>query len=74
MTPLELSTLIAQVQSAQPANPLIDRSGQHLIYIGVGSIAILLTIIVGLFSRRVAEAVIFSLVLAGVLILLLWLA
>ncbi len=62
--------LIAQTQQPQPSNPLINTSGEHLIYIGLGSMAILLTLIVGLFSRRFAAAVMFSLFLSVIIIVL----
>lgn len=62
--------LVAQAQQAQPSNPLINNSGEHLIYIGLGSMAILLTLIVGLFSRRFAAAVMFSLFLSAIIIVL----
>jgi hypothetical protein len=67
------SPLPTQTQQP-PSNPLIDTSGQHLIYIGAGSIAILITLIIGLFSRRFIEALLFSLCLSVVLILLILLA
>jgi hypothetical protein len=71
---LENSLVIAQTQPAQPADSSIDRSGEHLIYIGVGGIAVVLAIIVGLFSRRMIEAIIFSLVLSAIVIVLIFVA
>lgn len=70
MNQLEHLFLIAQTQPIQPAAPLIDRSAQHLIYIAVGGIVIVLAIIIGLFSRRLIEAIVFSLVLSAVVMIL----
>jgi len=74
MNQLEIALLIAQAQTTQPVDPLINRSGQHLIYLGVGGIAIMLILIVGLLSRRVATAIMVGLVLSAVLIILLTVA
>ncbi|MFB2880017.1 hypothetical protein [Floridanema aerugineum] len=71
MNPLEIPLLIAQTQTSPPADPLINNTGQDLIYIGVGGIAIMLVLIVGLLSRRVVKAILLALVLSVVLIILL---
>ncbi|MBE9224859.1 hypothetical protein IQ264_05180 [Phormidium sp. LEGE 05292] len=74
MNQLEIPLLIAQAQTSQPVDPLINRSDQHLIYLGVGGIIIMLVLIVGLLSRRVATAIMVALVLSAVLIILLTVA
>ncbi|MFB2939436.1 hypothetical protein ACE1B6_29635 [Aerosakkonemataceae cyanobacterium BLCC-F154] len=71
MNQLEIPLLIAQTQTPPPADPLINSTGQDLIYIGVGGIAIMLVLIVGVLSRRFAKAILLALVLSAVLIILL---
>lgn len=61
---------IAQAQQPQLANPLINTSGQDLIYIGVGSMAVLLALIIGLISDRLSAAILFSLGLSAFVIIL----
>ncbi len=64
MTPFDIST-IAQIQPAPPANPLIDKAGEHIIYIGVGLMAVVIVIIIGLLSRRLETAILFALALSA---------
>ncbi|MFB2891779.1 hypothetical protein ACE1CI_02430 [Aerosakkonemataceae cyanobacterium BLCC-F50] len=71
MNQLEIHLLIAQAQTSQPADPLINSTGQDLIYIGVAGIAIMLVLIVGVLSRRVAKAILIALMLSVLLIILL---
>lgn len=61
--------VIAQIQQAQPANPLINQGGEDTIYIGVGLLAILVVLIVGIFSRRIGYAIGLSALLSLILIL-----
>ncbi|MGA9378382.1 MAG: hypothetical protein WBV73_06390 [Phormidium sp.] len=71
MNPLEILLSIAQTQTSPPADPLINTTGQDLIYIGVAGIAIMLVLIVGVLSRRLVKAILLALVLSAVLIILL---
>lgn len=70
MSQLRILQLIAQVSVSQPTNPLINRSGEDWIYIGVGGLTILSILILGLLSRRIAAAISMSLALSTVIILL----
>jgi hypothetical protein len=70
MTAAEIGFNIAQVQQSQPANPLINQSGEDAIYLGVGLMAVVIILIIGILSRRVGVAIVFSLGVAAVLILL----
>lgn len=74
MTQFNPALYMLQTQSSQPTNPLINTPGQHLIYIGLGGLAITLVLIVGILNRRVAAAIVGSLVLAAVIIFLLMVA
>lgn len=49
---------------------MIDQSGEDLIYVGLGGLAIALVLIVGIFSRRFAETIIATVVLSAFIILL----
>jgi hypothetical protein len=59
-----------QTQQLPPLSPLINHRGEDVIYIGVGMLAIIIILIVGLLNRRLEYAIIFSILLAAVLILL----
>ncbi len=64
MAPFDIS-IIAQIQPAPPTNPLIDKVGEHIIYIGIGLMAVVIVIIIGLFSRRLEAAILFALALSA---------
>ncbi|HIK56981.1 MAG TPA: hypothetical protein IGS37_17680 [Synechococcales cyanobacterium M55_K2018_004] len=71
MLHLRTTLYIAQAQSSQSQEPsMIDQSGEDLIYVGLGGLAIALVLIVGIFSRRFAETIIAAVVLSAFIILL----
>lgn len=63
---------IAQTQTQPPPsnNPLINQSGQDIIYLGIGLMAIVVVLIIGLLSRKLEYAIVLSLILAAVIIFL----
>lgn len=61
---------IAQVQQAQSADPLINQGGEDTVYIGVGLLAITIILVLGIVNRRIEYAILFSVLLAIVLILI----
>lgn len=64
-------SVIAQAsQTPLPADPAMIQSGEDVIYIGVGLIAVTIVLIVGLLSRRLGAAIIFALILSFVIALL----
>ncbi|EKQ67015.1 hypothetical protein OsccyDRAFT_4834 [Leptolyngbyaceae cyanobacterium JSC-12] len=71
MPSIELPSLIVQLQQSQQGNPLLNRVGERLIYIGVSLIAIVLVMIVGLLNRRLDIAILLSLLLSVVITALL---
>jgi hypothetical protein len=71
---LASSDVVAQTQTSQPSNPLISKSGEDAVYVGVGGFAIILALIIGAFSRRFMAAIFVSLVLSAVIILLVFFA
>jgi hypothetical protein len=66
--------LLAQVQQPPMAPTLINPTGQHLVYIGVGLLAIAVIVVLGLVNRRLDVAILASLVVAAVIIALVVLA
>ncbi|WP_088888885.1 hypothetical protein [Leptolyngbya ohadii] len=71
---LAAKSTIAQAQQpsqqSQLANPLINQNGQDIIYLGMGLMAIVVILVIGLLSRRMEYAIVFSLILAAVIIVL----
>lgn len=71
---LAANSIIAQAQQPSPQSqlgtPLINQSGQDVIYLGMGLMAIVVILIIGMLSRRVEYAIVLSLILAAVIILL----
>lgn len=72
------STAIAQTPSpsipanpASPNNPLINKGPDHIIYIGLFLLLVTIINVVGLFSKKVKSALIFSSLLSLILIALL---
>jgi uncharacterized membrane protein len=65
---------ILQLPSPQPANPLINQQGEHIIYIGVFLIIVMAAVVVGILNQKVEQAIIFALLLSVVLIVLLMVA
>lgn len=57
-------------QQSQLSNSLINQNGQDIIYLGVGLMAIVVILVIGLLSRRMEYAIVFSLILAAVIIIL----
>lgn len=74
MSLLQLSWLIAQAQPLQPSNPLMDRAGERIVYIGIALLGIAIAIILGLLNRRLDIAVFVSLALSALLIVVLFFA
>lgn len=68
MPSLELAWLMAQIQASQQTNPLMNRAGERLVYIGVSLMAIAISIVLGFFNRRLDIAIIVSLLLSAVII------
>ncbi len=69
-TMLDIAQVIAQAQQAQSSNPLINQRGEDAIYIGVGLLAIVAILTIGIISRRIEHAIVFSIIVAAVLILI----
>ncbi len=70
MLSLENHRLLAQTQSAQATGSLINLSGQHLVYIGVGLLAIAVVVVLGLLNRRFDFALVVALLISAVIIVL----
>lgn len=70
MLSFENHGFLAQTQPAQAAPTLINLSGQHLVYIGVGLLAIAVVVILGLMNRRFDVALIASLLISALIIVL----
>jgi len=74
MLSFENHKFLAQVQHPSPAPTLINLTGQHLIYIGVGLLAIATIVVLGLVNRRLDVAILCSLIVAAVIMALVVLA
>ncbi len=70
MFSLDNYRLLAQTQSTQATGSLINLSGQHLVYIGVGLLAIAVVVVLGLLNRRFDFALVFALLISAVIIVL----
>lgn len=70
MLSLETYGFLAQTQQAQTAPPLINLSGQHLVYVGVGLLAIATVFVLGIINRRFDFALLVALLISGLLIAL----
>lgn len=70
MLSLKNYEFLAQTQQAQAAPTLINFSGQHLVYIGVGLIAIAVVVILGLINRRFDVALVVALLISALIIVL----
>jgi hypothetical protein len=71
MAPFTGFSVIAQTpQPTPPADPTVMQSGEDIIYIGIGLIAVTIVLIVGLLSRRLGAAIVFALILSFVIALL----
>ncbi|MGB3655940.1 MAG: hypothetical protein WBA41_32655 [Rivularia sp. (in: cyanobacteria)] len=71
----QLAIFVAQTnQSPLPSqsDSLIDKAGENAIYIGLGLFIVMVSIAIGILNRRVEYAILFSLVLAGMLMFFLW--
>ncbi len=67
-------SFLAQTQPAQATGSLINLSGQHLIYIGVGLLAIAIVIVLGLLNRRLDAALVVALLISALIIVLVLIA
>jgi hypothetical protein len=74
MLSLESYEFLAQTQPAQATSSLINFSGQHLVYIGVGLLAIVIVFVLGLLNRRLDAALLFALLISAVIIVLILVA
>lgn len=74
MTLLQLSWLIAQTPPLQQTDPLINRAGERIVYIGLILLAIAVTVVLGILNRRLDIAVFVSLALSAFLIVVLFAA
>lgn len=70
MNLLNTAISIAQTQQAQQSDPLISHSGEDTVYIGVGLLAIVIIMTIGIVNRRIEYAIVFSVILAAVIILI----
>ncbi|MGQ9870412.1 MAG: hypothetical protein ACUVQO_06375 [Leptodesmis sp.] len=70
MRSLDNHGFLAQTQPAQAAPTLVNLSGQHLIYIGVGLMAIAIVIVLGLLNRRLDAALLFALLISAIIVVL----
>jgi hypothetical protein len=68
--PMHLSALVQTSQPSPLPDPNLVQSGEDVVYIGVGLIAVVVVIIVGVLSRRLGAAIIFALILSFVIALL----
>ncbi|MGD1909353.1 MAG: hypothetical protein ACFB2X_00380 [Rivularia sp. (in: cyanobacteria)] len=72
----KLWIFVAQINQSEnlpsQSDSLIDKSGEYTIYIGVSFLFVLIIFAIGFFNRRVDYAIIFSLVLAAILMFFLW--
>lgn len=70
----DLSTIAQNQPPATPqpqlTNPLINYSEQDITYLGMGLMAIIVIIIIGLLSHKLEYVIVFSLILASVIMLL----
>ena len=64
------SSVILQIQ--QQKDPLIDYGAEHLIYFGVFLVVVAIAIILGMLSRKLEHALMFSLVLTVIFMIFLW--
>lgn len=55
-----LQSTIAQAQTADSAQPLINQGDENLIYIGVAILAVILILAVGAISRNFEKALVFA--------------
>ncbi len=76
MLPSRFFLLLAQSpippSPAPTDTPLINPGARHIVYIGLFVLAIAITAVVGIISRRVEYALIFAAILSAILIALLW--
>jgi vacuolar-type H+-ATPase subunit I/STV1 len=55
-----LLSTIAQSESADAAQPLIDQGSEDLIYVGLAVMAIVLILAVGAISQNIEKAILFA--------------
>lgn len=71
----KIEIFVAQTnQSPLPpqSDSLVDKAGENAIYIGLFLLIVMISFAIGIFNRRVEYAILFSLVLAGMLMFFLW--
>ncbi|MBV6622550.1 MAG: hypothetical protein KI793_06300 [Rivularia sp. (in: Bacteria)] len=72
----KLKIFVAQINQSEnlppQSDPLIDKSGEYAIYIGVFLLFVLIIFAIGIFNRRFDYAIIISLILAAILMFVLW--
>lgn len=67
---LEIPSQNSQSQQLPPLPPLVNQGGEDTIYIGVGILAVVIVLVIGLLSRRVEYAIIAAVIITAILILL----
>ena len=71
----QLGIFIAQTNQTpipSQSDSLVDKAGENAIYIGLCLLIIMVSVAIGILNRRVEYAILFSLVLAGMLMFFLW--
>ena len=71
----KIGIFVAQTnQSPLPSqsDSLVDKAGENIIYVGLCLLIVMVSIAIGILNRRLEYAVLFSLVLAGMLMFFLW--
>ena len=72
----KLGIFVAQTNQLENLPPqsdsLIDKAGENAIHIGLFLLLVMISFAIGIINRRVEYAIIFSLVLAGMLMFFLW--
>lgn len=68
----QLTTSAKPPESVSPtADPLIDRSGEHIIYMGIFLLVLVCGLALSAISQRIESAVVFAIIVSALLILML---
>lgn len=72
----KIGIFLAQTNQSENLPPqsdsLIDKTGENVIYIGLFFLIVMVSFAIGIINRKVEYAILFSLVLAGMLMFFLW--
>lgn len=66
-----IKTVLLQIEQQQK-DPLIDYGAEHLIHFGIFLIVVASAIVIGMLSRKLEHALIFSFVLTIIFMFFLW--